>query len=338
MTAINMKRTMNRARLAISPAVLALPGFAAAGSLSAAPESAPPARPAASSAPPHPPGESPPTGDPQREELVDTIVGSAGDAGFPLDRECVAGLIAQVPDEDLAIVNEEIASIEETELATAVTMPEYTVGAEPAGTASEEPAVPGTVVSETEPTETITMASEPAMSPLTEELGQQMATCLHGDADPALVAEALAVIQADPNAPAFDMACVESVLTTFSDETLTLIIEDDDAAPAETAASVELSVVTMAPETTVSSESQPNPADTEPLGTDEAGPLAEDPLGSIPDEAVTEAFHLLVCAPELLDEAGTMEAEVAAEASPPAPAAETVADGTAAEAAETTTG
>lgn len=335
-----MKRTTNRARLAIGSAVVAVAGFAAAGSLSAAPESAPPSTPLDSSEPGDSAGESsPPIADPEREELVDAIVESAGDAGFPLDRECVAGLVAQVPDEDLAIVTEEIASIDETAVAADVTMPEYTVGAEPAEAVTDETVVPATVAAETEPAGTITMASEPAVSTLTEEIGQQMVTCAHGDADPALVEEALAAIQADPEAPAFDMACVESVLTTFSDETLTLIIEDDGASPTETAASVELSVETVVPETVGSSETVSEAAVTEPSGTEETGLVVEDPLGSLPDEALSEAFSLLICAPEFLDEVDTLGADVAAEASAPAPVAETVAhDTSAAEPTGTTTG
>ena len=42
--------------------------------------------------------------------LVDEIVASAGDSGFPLDRDCVAAIVGQLSDEDLAIVREDIAN------------------------------------------------------------------------------------------------------------------------------------------------------------------------------------------------------------------------------------
>jgi hypothetical protein len=133
------------------------------------------------------------------------------------------------------------------------------------------------------------------------------------------------------------MACVASVLTTFSDETLTLIIEDDGAAPTETAASVEASVETVEP-ATPSSEPVTDPAPTEPVSTEVTG-LVEDPLSSIPDETFTEALSLLICAPELLGEFDTMGTDVAT-ASAPEPVMETgPADTTAAdEPTETTTG
>jgi hypothetical protein len=320
-----MTRTMNRARVAVGAAVVAVAGFGAAGSLSAAPESAPPSTTPDSSEPVDTAGDSaPPMLDPEREELVDAIVVSAGDSGFPLDRDCVAGLVAQIPDEDLVIVSEDIATMSETAIATAATMPEYTVGSDPADTSSVD-----TMVTETEAVDTAPIEPAPAVSPVTEEIGQQMIACAHGDADPALVEDALAVIQADPDAPSFDMACVASVLTTFSDETLTLIIEDDDAAPTETAASVEVSVETVVPET-AASESVTDPAITEPVTTEETGLVVEETLSSIPDEMFTEALSLLICAPELLGEFDTMGADVAT-ASAPEPVMETAP-------ADTTTG
>ena len=326
-----MNRTTNRARVAVGSAAVAVAGFAAAGTLSAAAETAPPSTTPGSEPLDTATGSAPPLLDPEREELVDAIVVSSGDSGFPLDRGCIAALVAEIPDEDLVIVLEDIASASETAVATAATMPEYTVGTEPADDASVE-----TVVAETEPMETITMESGPAVSPMTEEIGRQMVACAHGDADPALVEDALAVIQADPDASSFDMACVASVLTTFSDETLTLIIEDDGAAPTETAASVEASVETVEPGTP-SSEPVSDPAPTEPVGTAETG-LVEDPLSSIPDEAFTEALSLLICAPELLGEFETMGADVAT-ASAPEPVMETgPADTAADEPTETTTG
>jgi hypothetical protein len=332
-----MKRTGTRSRVAIGSAVVAVAGFAVGGSLSAAPESAPPSTPPGSVESVDTAGESSPTPlDPEREELADAIVAAAGDSGFPLDNECVAGLVGQLSDEDLAIVTEDIASAGEVAVATPATVTEYTVGSGPADAAAAETTVPAMEPADTATVETMTMESVVAPSELAVEIGQQMVLCAQGDADPALVAEALEVIQAHPDAPAFDLACVASVLTTFSDDTLTVIIEDaGDPVPTESAAGVDVAVATVVPGTDTATESTVETAATEPV---ETGLAVDDPLASIPDDALSEAFSLLICAPELLEEFDSMGAD-SASASAPGPVTETApADTAGAEPPETTEG
>jgi hypothetical protein len=325
-----MKRTGTRTRVAIGSAVAALAGLAVGGSLSAAPESAPPSTPPGSTEAVDSAGESSPTSlDPDRDELVDEIVASAGDSGFPLDRECIADIVGQLSDADLAIVSEDIANAGDVAVATPASVTEYTVDAETADAAMAETTVPETEPAEVATVETVTMESVAVASELAIEIGQRMILCAHGDADPALVAEVMEVIEADPEAASFDLACVASMLTTFSDETLTMIIEGaDDTVPSDSAAGVDVAVATVVPGTGIATEST--------VGTEETELVVDDPPASMPDDAFAEAFSLLICAPELLDEFDSMGAD---SASAPEPVTKTAAaDTTAAEPTETTEG
>jgi len=131
-----------------------------------------------------------------------------------------------------------------------------------------------TAADETGVADTMTDDSALPLSPAAEALGRQVVTCLHGDADPALVEQVLALIEADPGATDVDMECVANVLTTFDDSTLEQII---DAAATEQEGSVDAAASTT--------------------------PDASDP-------AMEDALTLLMCAPDLMTNA-TESMEVA---------------------------
>src|SRR5690606_27459341 len=55
---------------------------------------------------------------------VDTIVSTSAEGGLPMNRECVASLVAEVPDEDVATI---IGEIEMAATATAVEIPDISL-------------------------------------------------------------------------------------------------------------------------------------------------------------------------------------------------------------------
>lgn len=215
-----MHRSNIRARVAVGAAVLAIAGSGGIAPLSASATTTPPSTEPPSSAPTD---ESVPELDEEREALVDQIVDASDAEDFPLDRNCIASLMAQVSDADVAVI------------ASQVTEP-------------TDDSTVDTAVIESTPT----MESAPALSPEAEALGEQLIYCASGDADPELVAQVMALIEASDVAPEFDLVCTEAVLTTFEDETLQLIIDNGvehvtemsempDASAAVTAAAPETS-------------------------------------------------------------------------------------------------
>lgn len=205
----------SRVRVVIGSAVVVIAGVSAAGQLAASSQSVPPTSEPDSS---EPTTETTPALDPQREEIVDEMISAGEDVGFPLDRECLAGIVAQVPDADIPIIAAEIAE------STATSIGDADAGTVPAGT---EP-----------------LDSMPQLSAEAEALGEQLISCVMGDADPELVEQAVAVLAADEMSANFDMDCVENVLSTFDDETLQLIV--DTGGTAAIGASVpDSSVVSM---------------------------------------------------------------------------------------------
>ena len=137
---------------------------------------------------------------------------------FPLNRDCLAGIVAQLADADLPLVSAEVAAPSET--AIDVTLPAF--DAAPAATALPTTDGPDDML----PASSVPLDSTPTMSPEAEALGGQIIFCLEGDADPDLVEEVMALIEADETVPAMDMRCVASALTTFDNETLQYIIDN----------------------------------------------------------------------------------------------------------------
>ncbi len=218
----DMNRTSIRARVAIGAAVVAAATIAAAGPIAATtepPTSDPTTSNPASSGPDEPVAAgSAPLLDPEREALVEQIMSVTEAEDFPLNRDCLAGIVAQLADADLPLVSAEVATPAET--AISVTLPP--VDAVPAATAAPATDAPDDMV----PESSASLDSTPAMSPEAEALGDQIIYCLEGDADPDLVEEVMALIEADETVPAMDMRCVASALTTFDNETLQFIIDN----------------------------------------------------------------------------------------------------------------
>ena len=156
------------------------------------------------------PDGSAPALDPERQTIVEQIVTYGEDFGFPYDADCVAGVVAQIPDEEIPLVAELVA-----QGLAAIPSP-----ASDESAATE--ATTDTIVSET----IVTEGSLPVLSPETLALGQDLNLCLRGDADPALVDEALAVVSEDVAAEGFDLECVAAVMSTFDDEMLQQIIDN----------------------------------------------------------------------------------------------------------------
>ena len=212
-----MNRTSTRARVAIGAAIVAAASFSAAGSIAATTE--PPSSDPTSSAPAASepevsvPDGSAPALDPEREALLEQIMSVTEAEDFPLNRDCLAGIVAQLSDADVPLVSAEVAGPAET--AIDVTLPD--IDAAPATTVDADD-----MVSES----SVPIDSTPEMSPEAEALGDQIIYCLEGDADPDLVEEAIGVIEADESAPVLDMRCVASALTTFDNESLQLIIDN----------------------------------------------------------------------------------------------------------------
>lgn len=188
-----MNHPRTRTRVAIGAAVCAIAGFAAVGSIAASTE--PPTSEPASSEP----AGSAPALDPERETIVEQVL-SAGAAGeLPLNRDCIAELVAQVPDGDVAVLTEQL------EAAMAA------MSSEPMDSAAPD---------------TMPIGTTAELSPEVATLGEQVIYCLDGDADPALVDEVIALAEAEGDLTVgFDMTCVAAVLSTFDDELLQAMID-----------------------------------------------------------------------------------------------------------------
>jgi hypothetical protein len=166
--------------------------------------------PDSSAAPAPTPDGSAPALDPERQTIVEQIVTYGEDFGFPYDADCVAGVIAQIPDEEVPLVAELIAQ-------GLAAIPSPVPGESAATEATTDTIVVETIVTE---------GSLAVLSPETLALGQQLNLCLRGDADPGLVDEALAVFSEDVTAEGFDLECVAAVMSTLDDATLQQIIDN----------------------------------------------------------------------------------------------------------------
>ena len=200
----------------IGAAIVAAASFSSAGSI--APTTEPPSSDPTSSAPASSepevsvPDGSAPELDPEREALLEQIMSVTEAEDFPLNRDCLAGIVAQLSDADVPLVSADVAGPAET--AIDATLPD--IDAAPATTIDADD-----MVSES----SVPIDSTPEMSPEAEALGDQIIYCLEGDADPDLVEEAIGVIEADES-PVLDMRCIASALTTFDNESLQLIIDN----------------------------------------------------------------------------------------------------------------
>lgn len=201
-----------------------------------------------------------PTLDPEREAVVESIMTQAAADDFTLDRECLAGIIAQVPDADIPPI---IAELEEPPI-TAISAEATAMTIDEAPSATEGSAAPdadSTTPDSTTPESTRTPAeSSHELSAEAEALAGEIIDCLRGDADPLLVAEALAAFESDESAQDFDLACVENVLSALDDATLELLIE---------------------------------------VGGDPAVDMPSDPMTSVEEAAVEDSFLLFACLTDL---------------------------------------
>jgi hypothetical protein len=258
-----MPRSTVRWRVGIAVVVMAA-GVALVGAplFSSATTEPPSTVPDSSAAQAATPDGSAPALDPERQTIVEQIVTYGEDFGFPYDADCVASVVAQIPDEEVPLVAELIA---QGLAAIPSPVPDESAATE---------ATTDTIVVETIATE----GSLSVLSPETLTLGQELNLCLRGDADPALVDEALAVFSEDVAAEGFDLECVAAVMSTLDDETLQQIIDNAGGG-----------LTTEVPE--------PEEPDTEVAGTDVADLLPVTiPESDVPSiEGLEDALPLLAC-------------------------------------------
>jgi len=270
-----------RARAAVGAAVLAIAGSAALGQFSASASTTPDtepesSEPAAESVPESSaPEASAPELDEQREALVDGVVEASDGQDLPLDWDCVAGLVAQLPDADVTIISEQItAQLQDAEAADDTAVAEDSAAADDAV---------ATTVSATETGVADSQPTAPALSPEADALGQQLVYCASGDADPELVTQVVTLLETSEVAPEFDLECAAAILTTFEDETLELMI----ASGVEQV--TELSAMPVGvPDATDVTDATEAAAASAPE-TSVAAPE------TVPEEAIEDATRLLAC-------------------------------------------
>lgn len=190
---------------------------------------------AASSAPPDSePDDSAPALDATREDLVNAII-AVSPEDFPFDRNCVVAVVGELADDDVSLLAADIA---ESEPEPTGTVSDYGEGSADGAPATDvAPATdsgPGSSVSAEAPTST-DLDDETL-----REIEVDLTSCLDGDADPALVDQALAIAVAEEGAEGFDEECMAGVLGTFEDATLEHIIAQDSLGDDDSASSTEL--------------------------------------------------------------------------------------------------
>lgn len=277
-----MTRVNTRARVAIGSAVLAVAGLGVglAGPLAVS-ASAPPSEPTGSEPASSEPASSEPAGsapelDADREQVVDAIITLSATEGIPFGRDCVSALVVQLPDADvplvLADIQESSESADSSAAADTVTMETAIAGTMTVNTISMDTITMDTMTMDT------TMGSEAEISEEGERVGDELLTCIAGDADPALVGAALEVVATDEETAEVDLACVESVLTALEDESLQAIIDEGS-----------VSAIDDSMDEIGSMASEPGASD--PVTGTEVSITAEDP----------NTFLLFLCIPEFMD-------------------------------------
>ncbi|WP_276968463.1 hypothetical protein [Desertimonas flava] len=229
-----MTRSPRRNRLVIGASVAA----AAFGTLlvaHSASASTPPSDPPSSDA-------SPPTGGADYDALVDTIVSTSAESGIPMNRDCVAGIVEQVPADDVAAI---LAEVEAS--ATVADMPMPDISMPDLGEISipelpdismpdlgdiSIPELPdismpdlGDISIPSVPAISIPPIGDMGLSPETLALSQQLVTCVDGDADPALVEQVVALAESSTPPGVLDLECASKMLSTFPDEVLQQIVD-----------------------------------------------------------------------------------------------------------------
>src|SRR5918995_648637 len=105
-----MPRSTVRWRVEIAVVVMAAGMAIVGGPLVSSATTEPPSTvPDSSAAQASTPAGSAPALDPERQTIVEQIVTYGEDFGYPYDADCVAGVIAQIPDEEVPLVGELIA-------------------------------------------------------------------------------------------------------------------------------------------------------------------------------------------------------------------------------------
>lgn len=242
-----MTRSSLRAHLAIgsSVAAAALGTVLVAHSASA---STPPSEPPSTDAPAA-------SGDADHDALVDAIVSTSADSGLPVNRDCVAGIVEQIPPEDVTTI---LAEIETSAAVADITIPEIEMPDISMPDLSELsiPELPELSLPDLGDIEIpeislpdlgaitipdlgdISIPEIPDLSdmsippipeiPVSEEtlaLSRELISCIEGDADPALVEQVVALAETSTPAGVLDLDCTAKVLSTFPDEVLQQIID-----------------------------------------------------------------------------------------------------------------
>lgn len=191
----------------------------------------------ASSAPPtSEPADSAPALDATREDAVNAVMGLPAE-DFPFDRDCVAMVVSELADDDVLLL---AASIAGSELET--TDSAMTDDADDAegdtDSGSDVMATDDVVAPQTDAPGSTASGDASTGTDLAAEARREIVVevlaCLDGDANPALVDEALAIAVVAEGAEGFDADCMAGVLGTLDDATLEYIIANgslgDDSA------------------------------------------------------------------------------------------------------------
>ncbi len=166
------------------------------------------------------------TGGADYDALVDTIVSTSAESGIPMNRDCVAGIVEQVPADDVAAI---LAEIEAS--ATVADMPMPDISMPDLGDISipELPDISmpdlGDISIPSVPAISIPPIGDMGLSPETLALSQQLVTCVDGDADPALVEQVVALAESSTPPGVLDLECASKMLSTFPDEVLQQIVD-----------------------------------------------------------------------------------------------------------------
>lgn len=144
------------------------------------------------------------------EALVDALVQAAAAVGLPLDEQCVEGTIAR---SDVANLDDQLARQQLLDQLDEV-------ASEPSSTELIVLASPASVIEYG-----FLVFAAPSIVDVAE-LRRQLLNCVAGPADPDLVDQVAAHLLAGGQLDqSFDLQCVERMLTTFSEDTLRLILD-----------------------------------------------------------------------------------------------------------------
>jgi len=230
-------RHPSRARRALATSITAVGAVAVVSAFvaSSAGASAPP-----DTTPGAPSGSSPsivvppPSGDldADRAAITDAVVDIGGYTGLPFQTDCVAGIVDRLPDPDVPLILQDLAdsaaSLQEEVEIPDLTIPDFTIPdlELPDFTLPDLtlPDLSNITIPDFDELSIPDVSDE--ISDEADALGQELVTCIHGDADPALVEQALSALTTAEGNETFDAECASGVLTAFPEPMLQWIIDN----------------------------------------------------------------------------------------------------------------